>query len=329
MTSGATPTGQPIYFGKVPSRGDFVRSSAGSALIHSLDRWMSQTMEMISSDVRWKHVYDSAHPVSFAILGAHSPVGLMGHLLASQDASGRRFPFVLACAFDVQDPVAFLPCSPEALHPVWQLMASGAGAAHQAGDFSHGHDLMTALPLDVDTRADGLRQRHQAYAQRHSIASFEAAIGLAEQGFSFRQTALALGMLLQPVLSQGHGELRKALVLPLARDPSHRAHSLTVWFDLVARFFKRTAAEVAVMATVHEQQPVLVLGFRGASAATLCTVLDPQRSQQENVAIAEAQWVEDWIGGDYGLRKLSNYLRDPSLSLAAASQVFRETFLGE
>lgn len=329
MSTAATPKGQPVYFGKVPSRGDFVRSGAGSALVHSLDRWLSQTMSLMSSDPRWKHVYDAASPVSFAILGAQSTVGLAGHLSVSQDASGRRFPFVIACAFEVQEPHGFLPYCAEALHPSWQLMASSTSAAKQAQDFGPAHDMMSSLPLDVDARPEPLRQRHTAYAQRQSIASFEALVGAEQTGFSFRQSALALGMLLQPVLSQGAGELRKALILPLAVDPLHRGPSVTVWLELVARFFKRTAAEVAVMTTLHGSKPVLVIGFRGASPNTLCTVLDPQRSLSDNVAIADAQWVEDWIGGDYGLRKLSNYLRDPSLSLAAASQVFRETFLGE
>ena len=59
---------QALYFGKLPSRGDFVRSSPGSALIHSIDQWMSQTLELLAADTRWKIVYDSAPPVHFAIM---------------------------------------------------------------------------------------------------------------------------------------------------------------------------------------------------------------------------------------------------------------------
>jgi type VI secretion system protein ImpM len=74
---------------------------------------------------------------------------------------------------------------------------------------------------------------------------------------------------------------------------------------------------------------VLVMGFHGASPATLRSVIDSQLSASDNVDVTAAEWVEDWIGDDYGLRKLSNHLRDPSLSLAAAVDLFRETFLGE
>jgi type VI secretion system protein ImpM len=34
------------------------------------------------------------------------------------------------------------------------------------------------------------------------------------------------------------------------------------------------------------------------------------------------------VDTDYGLRKLSSYLRDPQLSLGQACLTFRETFLG-
>jgi type VI secretion system protein ImpM len=88
--SGATA--QALYFGKLPSRGDFVRSSAGSALIHSIDQWMSSAMELLAEESRWKIVYDAAAPVHFAILGAQSNAGLVGHMAASQDASGGASP---------------------------------------------------------------------------------------------------------------------------------------------------------------------------------------------------------------------------------------------
>ena len=71
------------------------------------------------------------------------------------------------------------------------------------------------------------------------------------------------------------------------------------------------------------------MGFHGASPATLRSAIDVDACRDNNVAVTQAEWVEDWIGNDYGLRKLSNHLRDPSLSLAAAVDMFRETFLGE
>lgn len=320
---------QPLFFGKLPSRGDFVRSTAGSALIQSIDQWMSQTLELLAEDPRWKLVYDAAAPVHFAILGAQSNAGLVGHMIASQDASGRRFPFVMAASFEVPEPASFMPYSPQALSPVWGQLDAQVRQAQQAEDFARVQDSLAGTALSLDLHPKSLRDGYQAYAQLLTIERFEAAVSTADQPVSFRQTALALGLLLQPVLSQGHADMNKGLLLPLPRDPGQLPHALTLWVDLVTRFFARTPAETAIFVTLHGAQPVLVMGFHGASPATLRSVIDSASATSENVNVVEAEWVEDWIGNDYGLRKLSNHLRDPSLSLAAAVDLFRETFLGE
>ena len=320
---------QALYFGKLPSRGDFVRSSAGSALIHSIDQWMSQTMELLAEDSRWKIVYDAAAPVHFAILGSQRHAGLVGHMAASQDASGRRFPFVMAASFEVPDPAAFLPYSPQALSPLWGRLDAHVHKALQAEDFAQVQEQLTTQPLELEVRTETLREGYKNFAQLLTLERFEAAVSPAGEPISFRQTVLALGLLLQPVLSQGHAELSKGLMLPLPRDPMQLPHVLTLWVDLITRFFQRTPAETAIFVTSHGAQPVLVMGFHGASPASLRSVIDTEFCRADNVAVTAAEWVEDWIGSDYGLRKLSNHLRDPSLSLAAAVDMFRETFLGE
>lgn len=324
-----TAAAQALYFGKLPSRGDFVRSSAGSALIHSIDQWMSQTLELLAEDTRWKIVYDAASPVHFAILGTQSNAGLVGHMVTSHDASGRRFPFVLAASFEVGEPRQFLPYSPQALSPLWGRLDSQVRAAQQASDFAEVQEQLLA-PLSLELQPAALHQSYKAFAQELTIEQVESALNATTTNpISFRQTALALGLLLQPVLSQGHGDLNKGLLLPLPRDPMQLPHVLTMWVDLVSRFFSRAPVETAIFVTMHGEQPVLVMGFHGASPLTLRSVIDSEASRHDNVTVAEAEWVEDWIGSDYGLRKLSNHLRDPSLSLAAAVDLFRETFMGE
>ena len=59
--------GELLYFGKLPSRGDFVRSAQHTSLVADLDQWQSRTLERLSTDTRWKLVYDAAPDLSFAI----------------------------------------------------------------------------------------------------------------------------------------------------------------------------------------------------------------------------------------------------------------------
>ena len=78
-----------------------------------------------------------------------------------------------------------------------------------------------------------LREGYKNFAQLLTLERFEAVVSPPGEAVSFRQTALALGLLLQPVLTQGHAELSKGLMLPLPRDPMQLPHVLTLWVDLV------------------------------------------------------------------------------------------------
>ena len=316
-----------VYFGKLPSRGDFVRSAHHSALIEHLDRWQSQTMERLATDPRWKLRYDAAPNVQFAILGTASRVGLAGHWRASQDASGRRFPFVTACSFDVSTPRAFPDVAPVALSRVWNRLDQVAGVAHAATDLVHAQASLQA-PVPHEVQEPAARNALQEFLDTHTVASLEQMLAASGVKVSLRQATLALGLLLQPVMSQGAARLTKALCLPLVNDTSLRGPVAAFWLSLVLGFFRRHDVELGLYLVGHEGQTWLVLGFQGASAATLSTLIDPHTLAQEAVSVNQADWVEDEVQADYGLRKLSNYLRDPGLSLSQALATYQEVFLG-
>jgi type VI secretion system protein ImpM len=316
-----------LYFGKLPSRGDFVRSAHHASIIQSLDQWQARTMERLSADPRWKLVYDEAPAVQFAILGLHSQVGLAGHWLASQDASGRRFPFITGGAFDVADPFDFIPHSPLVLARLWARLEKVARVAHAATELSHAQASLGA-PIEGELRTSGPQMELSDFLETHTVASLEQMLAASGARVSVRQTLLALGILLQPVMAQGASKLSKALRLPLVVDTSVRWPVASFWLSLILGFFTRGDAELGLFVTTHAEHPELILGFQGASAATLCSVIDPQALERDTVCVTDAEWVEDCLEDDYGLRKLSNYLRDPALSLAQAVQTFEEVFLG-
>lgn len=321
------PSTDLLYFGKVPSRGDFVRSAAHGTLIESVDRWQSQTMERLAIDPRWKLIYDAAPPVQFAILGTASQVGLTGHWLASQDSAGRRFPFIVACAFDLDQAREFADVAPLALSRLWARLGQVARVTHAATDLAHAQaSLQAPLAAELDVPAAGAALHD--FMATHTVASLEQMLAASGVRMSVRQAILALGLLLQPVMSQGAGRLNKALRLPLVGDAALRGLVASFWLSLVWGFFSRQEVELALHVVSHDGVSQLVLGFQGASAATLSTVIDPHALDQQAVSVTDAAWVEPEIQADYGLRKLSHYLRDPGLSLAQALRTYREVFLG-
>lgn len=322
----ASPT-ELLYFGKLPSRGDFVRSALHPQLIGNLDTWQSQTMDRLSTDPRWKLVYDAAPATQFAILGSHSPVGLAGHWLASQDTSGRRFPFVTAAAFDLDKPRDFLPIGPVAMSRLWARLEQVARVAHAAVDITHAQGSLQAT-LDVGVNPAAAASAFDDFLDTHTVASLEQMLAASGTRMSVRQATLALGMLLQPAMSQGTAKLSKVLCLPLVADAALRGAVASYWLSLILGFFARHQIELGLFITSVGGQPHMVLGFQGASAATLHAVIDPALLAEHGVSLLDSEWVEEEVDADYGLRKLSNYMRDPGLSLGQALSTYREVFLG-
>ena len=107
------------YFGKVPSRGDFIKGSDNPALIKTLDDWLARAMDLLASDARWKLSYDALAPLHFAIIGPRRRHAIAGHIVASSDQSSRRFPFLMMSTLEVSEPAEFVPDArrePDLLH---------------------------------------------------------------------------------------------------------------------------------------------------------------------------------------------------------------------
>lgn len=318
---------QAVYFGKLPARGDFVRSATGGSLIHKLDTWMSQTLELMAQDTRWKLTYDAARPVHFTILGPDHRMGLAGHLAASRDTSGRRFPFLRATAFDVSDPGGWLADFPMTLMPVWQRQQQDVQAVVQTDRFSD--SLLTGTGSALQIQPSRGHKPYADFSKASTLAQLTELLTGNGPAHDACQTMMALGMLLQPVRHQGTAGLSKGIMLPLPPSPEHQALVMSLWSSLIAPFFKASHVELAFLACSHPQGCVLIVDFHGLSPVSLRAALDPDFGLQQTVSLAQADWVEPWVGNDFGLRKLSNLLRDPSLSWSYATSMFHETFLAE
>lgn len=329
-----------FYFGKLPSRGDFVRSDRHRQVIQRLDDWMTQTLERLSPDPRWKLIYDQAPPLDFAILGMRGAACLMGHWQASHDASGRRFPFLLASVVQTPAPATVAGVAALVLHQEWSFLSRVSARALSRAEGSPPplvsdeadvlNDVVRSLHLPDPQRwrvEDAVDQFGEFLAS-HTVASAEQMLSSPAQRLSLRQAMLALGILLQPVLSQGHQRLGRVLQLPLSRDPNRRAELASFWLTLITGFLVRGDAELGLFMGQRDGLPVMWVGFQGASAQSLVCALDPQGHADDIVTLFEAEWVEDCLTDDWGLRKLSNYLRDPGLSLQQAIDTFQEVFTG-
>lgn len=316
------------YFGKLPSRGDFVKGSTSPGLVQVLDGWLSETMDLMITNARWKLAYDAAAPLHFAFVGPRRRHAIGGHIVASSDLSSRRYPFLMAGAMEVADPAGFVPNAPLVFTRLWSRLEALTAGVRGADDPAAPLQAASAQPVDLDLRAAAYDAAFDDFLEVHTLASLDAMLERAGFRGQARQVLLALGMLLQPVLASSSSRLEKSLVLPLPEDPMYRNLVAAFWMHLVTPFLARADFELALFITRLAGRPMLVLGFSGASPQTLRTIMDPEAGLDHHIAFEDLDWVEDQIDTDYAVKKLSTYLARGDLSLKSALDAVGTAFIG-
>lgn len=316
-------------FGKIPSRGDFVKGAGQHQLINVLDRWVSQAMEQLSEDSRWKIAYDGAGAFDFAFVGARSRVSVVGHLRPSGDSSGRRFPFITAATVERDDSLMFR-CAPAGLGRSFSALAriseAGVGGADVGQLLSQLDKVDCAGDFATSIQSDPLG----TFVRRTTLDELAAMLSLPNSD-PLRRIMLAIGLLMRPLLGQGSISIDKDLVLPLPADDRHRNLVAGLWLYLVSAFLRRTTVELQVIIERTAEVPRLILGFNGASPSTLLEALAPATTAARTVVLFDPDWIDAQsdLSTDYGLAKLAAYLAQPAISLELAITTFREVFLGE
>lgn len=316
------------YFGKIPSRGDFIKAADNIPLIEVLDNWLAQTMALLAADPRWKIGYDEAQPIDFAFIGPRKKRAIAGHIIASSDMAQRRFPFLTMSAMEIENPAQFVSASPIILSRLWNRLAVQGGDIVLAQDPSIPLQNLSSARIDLELRSTAYEAAFADFLEMQTIGALDNK--LIQAGFqgNVRQLVLALGLLLQPVMNSNTSRPEKSLVLPLPTDPMYRYLVASFWMHLITPFLLKTDFELALFFTQLQQQPVMILGFSGASARTLQAILAPQVSDEQHIEFKNNQWVEDQVHSDHALSKLSSYLIQPKLSLKAALASFHTIFIG-
>ncbi|MBW0448156.1 type VI secretion system-associated protein TagF [bacterium M00.F.Ca.ET.228.01.1.1] len=326
-----TVQAQIAYFGKIPSRGDFVKSAHNPQLLATLDRWIAEAMELLTDDPRWKIVYENAKPMHFAFLGSRSKLAIAGHMVASHDQSSRRFPFLAATALEVEKPLTFLAHSPLAFARLWSRVSAQMkpllGASEPAGALQALGE--TQVPIEI---GGGPGNPHDGtfndFVEHQTLAGLEQMLLASGHPVRLRGAMLALGSLLRPVMQSGSSHLERGLTLPLPNDPFYRSLVAAFWLELIAPFVAQADFELAIFIGTIAERERLIIGFNGASAKTLHSVVDPQAYAAHNIDIDDPEWIDEHAQNDHGISKLVSYLDQPQLSLRVSIDTFREAFTG-
>ena len=291
------------YFGKIPSRGDFVKATDNIPLVEVLDNWLAQTMGLLSEDPRWKIDYDEAHPLDFAFIGPRKKRAIAGHIINSRDSAQRRFPLLTLSELEADNPVAFVRNSPLILSRLWDHLGTQGSRMVSASDTDAPLQYRATGQVQIERRSSAHEVIFNSFLESQTLGTLDSM--LASTGFNgnARQILLALGMLLYPLMTCDNIIYpEKSLELPLPKNPAQRHMVAAYWMHLITPFLLKADFELALFLTHAQQQPKLVLGFGGASPRTLQAILQPQIGSDHHIAFENAQWVEEQIKSDYGLK---------------------------
>jgi len=309
------------YFGKIPARSDFVKVGDDQPALGMLDDWLAQVMTRLPNDARWKIYYDASPPVSFAFVGPSRRHAIAGHLVASRDRSGRRFPFLMMRTVEVPDPAAFVARCPLAFGPLWDYLESMAPRVLETMEPGpHLHAIADA--------AVALGEHEAPFDEFLAMSTVSSLSGSLE--LEANRLILGLGLLLQPVMHSHPASLQKSLVLPLPRDAgaAARCQVAAFWLELVTPFIRRTAFDLVLFVTLVAERPALVIGFGAAAAETLHGIVDPLAGREQQVQLTDNGWIDEQLGIDIDVRALASYLEQPMLPLRLARELFLKTFIG-
>lgn len=318
------------YFGKIPARGDFVRGHGQHQLTATLDRWVSGAMESLSDDPRWKETYDRASGVDFAFVGTRSRISVVGHLVPSRDASGRRFPFLTSATLERDDSLPFR-CAPAALARPLGVLRGVAQETCTTSDPTAILERLTTLDCTADFNAALETDPLGHFVRDHSLATLAAAIGPDFGAAPLRRVILAIGLLLRPMLGNPGLSIDKEISLPLPTEDRAAYFTAGWWLYLISAFLRKGARELQLLVYRSPQGMRLCVGFNGASSRPLAHVLASETYTDTLIDLTDPQWIEEQpdLTRDYGIAKLASYLDQPTLSVEAATSTFREVFLGE
>lgn len=317
------------YFGKLPARGDFVKGGGSAQLIAMLDRWISESMNLLSTDTRWRIPYDSMSPVHFAFVGPRSRLAVVGHLQPSHDASSRRFPFLVAST--IESETGHAHPGPLALSSLWEKFGHLVGLALTADEPASMLHALARIDCAQELAHTAQPSGTDAVPDSMTIADIDRLLEHDGRPGNTRRIILSLGVLLRPLLGSNRPTIERGLRLPLPREIGLRDALAQVWLNLISGFLRNTPCELQLLQAPVAGRNMLVVGFNGASPLPLVSLISPGSVPDAVVCLEAPEWIDthpDLIN-DYGIAKLSSYLAQPGTPLATALATFREVFFGE
>ncbi|WP_110687085.1 type VI secretion system-associated protein TagF [Salinicola aestuarinus] len=213
-------------FGKIPTKADFVGLNATGDAIQELDHWFQSGLLTFIERDDWQARFD-ALPVCFFNYRASDGSDVVGAMISSADASGRRYPFFLFQALRWQAGRGEVSVS--FLHTLAEVFAGRAREILK--DAVHGATPIDPVAALTEVRAlneQDLELYRRIHARFLADYSFDDVAGALEWGWPEFISGGALHRL-HYALSQWRAGGLQAVVLPLPAERGLKRPVADLW----------------------------------------------------------------------------------------------------
>lgn len=268
----------PLYYGKCPARGDFLKTRGQSSLIQLINQWITEALEYAMQSSDFNAMYAKLPSLDFFIANPQESKLLVVNIIASEDSSGRQFPMLLSHLLQVDsayDHILYAPYNhKQTLIDLFQTNRM----IHSVRDPDVLLDILEKLSNEIQmlTKAESA-----AFFESHTIHSFSKLMKISD--YEFAQSMMGLGLLLQPVIKQGTSRLKKVLILPI-NNPNYCYEIATFWVNLITCFVSKQNTEL-FFGILHSDLPVLLFGFQGTDIIVLSEICNQEMDSEHWVSL--------------------------------------------
>lgn len=322
-----------VYFGKLPSRGDFVRARSNLFETNAIDQWVSQAIALSDSILPDPSANDNDNKESPFLYFSHvdtvSGQIITGVLLPSQDSSGRRYPVIGFGVMHLDKPKNWMKYLPIKSLALWDDIQQALLVAKQATDSAQMIEKLNSCQLTIDNHAST-----QYYEFINTVSLQQVAVLMDVTKSQLAQQIIATGLLFLPTFSKGFSGLNKIIHWSLPTSKSQAIYLATFWHDLIHGFYQPHKLSLNTYLYQDVERYKLLMSFIKPDGQLLSQLADIETYATQGwpddwVAIASSDWTQGYIDNDIGLSRFNKMLSQDDLSLYEVRQLFKRTFLAQ